>query len=466
MAAGTVSDIAASDLLAAKLKRWRWSVFASTWLCYAGFYFGRKPFSVAKSRIGLELLLDAEQLALIGSAYLIAYTIGQFASGALGPLFGPRRMLLVGLAVSIATGVGFAFISGTYDFVPRLAHAGSVGAAVDGYRGVLGLLTTPHTFAAFVVLSTVNGFAQATGWSNCVGTMANWFHRTERGTVMGLWATCFQVGNIAAPALTAWALQAFGLRWAFLSGSIALAFVWLIVFLFQANRPEDKGLPEIVEQEPMAAPAESSGDGVVRWSRDTWITVWLVGGAYFGMKFIRYALDSWAPFFLSRKFHLQDDEAGYLSTVFGISGIASVIATGWLSDKVFGGRRGLPSFIMIVGVVIATVLINTHVGTQSAVAFATCTGLIGFALYGPDALLTGAGAMDIGGGVGAVRAAGIISGLGSAGAVVQELVIGVLYKRYAGEMAPILATLLVAALLAFGCMTVILVRNRQGKSDV
>lgn len=418
--------------VASRRTRWRSLVFASTWLCYAGYYLGRKPFSVAKSRIGLDLSLDAEQLAWIGTAYLIAYTLGQFASGALGPRIGPRRMLLGGMAISIAAGVGFAFSS---------------------------------SFLAFFLLSIVNGFAQATGWSNTVGTMANWFHRTERGTVMGLWATCFQVGNVAAPALTAWALQAFGLRWAFLSGSIAFAVVWVVVFLFQANRPEDKGLPPIVEDEPQAAPTASPEDGGVRWSRDTWITVWLVGGAYFGMKFIRYALDSWAPFFLSRKFHLADDDAGYLSTVFGLSGIFSVIATGWLSDKVFHGRRGRVSFVMVVGVVLATILAMT-VGTQSAVAFATCTGLIGFALYGPDALLTGAGAMDIGGGVGAVRAAGIISGLGSAGAVVQEMVIGVLYKRYAGDMAPILATLLVAALLAAGCMALILWRNQQGRSDV
>ncbi|MBI5610413.1 MAG: MFS transporter [Deltaproteobacteria bacterium] len=415
---------------ARRLKMWRYRVFGATWLCYVGYYFCRKPFSVAKSRIGHELALDAEQLAWIGAAYLIAYTLGQFLSGGIGPRVGPRKMLLWGMAVSIASGVGFAASS---------------------------------SFAAFAVLSIINGFAQATGWSNAVGTMASWFHREERGTVMGVWSTCFQVGNVAAPALTAWVLQAAGFRWAFLAGSLVLAAVWVVVLFHQANRPEDKGFAAIVEAD--GSGGTSADGGPVVWSRATWITVWLVGGAYFAMKFIRYALDSWAPFFLSRKFGLRDDEAGYVSTLFGICGIVGVVATGRLSDKVFGGRRALVSFIMIVGVVFATVLI-VGVGTQSVLAFALCLGLIGFTLYGPDALLTGAGAMDIGGGRGAVRAAGIISGLGSAGSVVQELVIGKMYKDNAGDIRPVLGTLLASALLAAACVGAILVRNRRGLSDV
>ena len=40
-------------------------------------------------------------------------------------------------------------------------------------------------------LIAVNGLAQATGWSGNVGTMASWFHKHERGKVMGVWSTNF-----------------------------------------------------------------------------------------------------------------------------------------------------------------------------------------------------------------------------------------------------------------------------------
>ncbi len=421
----------ASDELTTEQRQWRYRVFAATWLSYVGFYFCRKPFSIAKAELGKANGFDAELLGQIGAAYLIAYTLGQFASSAIGPRVGPRRMLLWGMAVSALTAVAF----------------GSMSAAW-----------------LFAVVMVVNGLAQATGWSNNLGVMAQWFRRQERGRVMGLWSTNFQVGGVAANALAAFALAHFGLTWSFWSGAVALTAVLVVFWFNQANQPQDVGLPAIVSDEGQVQ--GSGGDaGTVHWDRSVWTSVLLVGGAYFGMKFIRYALWSWAPYVLSNNFKLSGDDAGYVSTVFDLCGIAGVIATGYLSDRLFGSRRAFISFLMLLGLVAATTLLFT-VGAQSVTAFAVCIGLVGFALFGPDALLTGAGAMDIGKGRGAVRAAGIISGLGSAGSVVQELVIGKSYAANGGEIGPILLMLLGSALFAALCVAIILVRNRRGSSDV
>src|SRR5436190_14242639 len=48
-------------------ERWRWQIFAVTWLAYAGFYLTRKSFAVAKIDMGKPsgLGLANEQLALI-----------------------------------------------------------------------------------------------------------------------------------------------------------------------------------------------------------------------------------------------------------------------------------------------------------------------------------------------------------------------------------------------------------------
>src|SRR3954454_21726102 len=89
------------------VRLWRWRVFAATWLCYAGFYFCRKPFSIVKSDLGNALGFDPQQLAYIYSAYLITYTIGQFGSSALGPVVGARAMLLAGMSISIVTAIVF-----------------------------------------------------------------------------------------------------------------------------------------------------------------------------------------------------------------------------------------------------------------------------------------------------------------------------------------------------------------------
>jgi OPA family glycerol-3-phosphate transporter-like MFS transporter len=424
-----MTTAALTNHLPPAMRTWRMRVFVSTWLCYAGFYFCRRPFSIAKAAIGTELHWQATDLAAVYAAYLVAYTVGQFASSAIGPRLGPRNMLLGGMALSIACSVAFGFTDSLW---------------------------------WFIALMSVNGLAQATGWSNTVGTMANWFRREERGTVMGIWATNFQVGGVASAGLAAWMLPHLGFRFAFWSGAAVLAGVAAVVYFWQRNKPEDVGLPALIDDQE---PTVSADEPIPKWSRSTWITVLLIGFAYFGMKFIRYALWSWAPFFLEKNLHLKGDNAGYVSTLFDLCGIVGVVVTGFLSDKIFRGRRALVSFLMILGVCAATLLLFT-VGAQSVLGFAISIGLIGFTLYGPDALLTGAGAMDVGGGRGAVRASGIISGIGSAGSVVQELVIGKMYVSGNGSIAPILATLLGSAVFTAACVGAIVVRNARGSSDM
>ena len=87
------------------LKQWRYRIFASTWLCYAGMYFCRKPFSVVKGPMGDAYGWDAAFLGQLGAIYLLTYAIGQFLSGMAGTVFGPRRVLLMGMGGSVLANV-------------------------------------------------------------------------------------------------------------------------------------------------------------------------------------------------------------------------------------------------------------------------------------------------------------------------------------------------------------------------
>lgn len=413
----------------AEVRSWRWRIFAATFLCYAGMYFCRKPFSIVKSALGKELGFDAASLGTLGAAYLIAYTLGQFVAGGLGQRFGARLLLLAGMGLSVACGIGFGL---------------------------------SNSYAVFLLLMVLNGFAQATGWSGNVSTMAAWFHRQERGKVMGIWATNFQVGGVLANTLAAWALGAYGFRWSFFSGAVVLLAVQAFFLFNQRNRPEDLGFA------PIGSEAEQAEERAVEqggWSRVAIENVLLVGTFYFFVKFIRYALWSWAPFFLERNLGLKGEDAGYLSTLFDLFGVAGTVVTGWLSDRFFGSLRAGISLIMMVGLS-AGCLALLLVGGSSATLFGVCIAAVGFCLYGPDALMTGAGAMDIGSRRRAALAAGIINGMGSFGSVVQDIVIGKSYVSNAGNLATILGMLLAAALGATLMMGVIVLRNRSGVSRV
>jgi sugar phosphate permease len=73
---------------------------------------------------------------------------------------------------------------------------------------------------------------------------------------------------------------------------------------------------------------------------------------------------------------------------------------------------------------------------------------VGFTLYGPDALLTGAGAIDIGSRRLATFVTAAISFIGSMGAVVQEVLISRVYNLKEGGLVPVFAMLLGSAALA------------------
>ncbi len=406
-----------------QLIAWRWRIFAATWLSYFGYYFCRKPYYIAKSTIATELSFSGEQVGQIGAAYLVAYTIGQFANGALGQRAGARLLVLLGMGLSIAVNVGMG-LSGSY--------------------------------LSFLVLMAVNGFAQSSGWSGNVGTMAAWFGQRERGRVMGIWATNFQAGGVAANTMAAWVLHHYGWQSAFFVGSLVLGGIWAFFLLNQRNRPEDLGLPSVEE----AADREAGDEGPMRWTSTLVTNMLLAGSFYFFLKFIRYALWSWAPWFLERSFGLKGDDAGYYSTIFDVAGIFGVLFAGWISDRYFTSRRVGICLWMTAGLVLSCVILLFF--GQSLPVFAVCLALVGFTLYGPDALMTGAGAMDIGSRRGAVAVAGVINGMGSLGSVVQELVIG----KSSGDIQAVLRLLLGSA---FGALVVIGImgwRNRTGRAAV
>jgi sugar phosphate permease len=417
-------------------RSWRTRVFVATWLSYVGFYFCRKPWSVSKSSIGAEAGFGAEELGRIGAVYLVAYALGQFLAGAMGTRFGPRANVLGGMALSVLVTLAF-------------------GVTLDPWV-LMGLMA-------------VNGVAQATGWSGNVGTMASWFHKRERGRVMGAWATNFTVGSLTSTWVLAWMLGQHGWRAAFLAGAAFLAAVWVQFYLFQRNQPEDVGLAPVEDGSALGASDDGGADGVADGlfglPRAAWTNLLLIAGFYFFAKLIRYAVWSWVPFFLERNYGLTGADAGYYSTAFDLVGIAGVWVTGWMSDRWFGSRRAEVALLMMAGMTVSCGALMAF-GHLGAGLFAVLLAAVGFTLFGPDALLTGAGAMDVGSRRGATLATGIISGFGSLGPIVQELVIGRLYDTGGGDLGPIFLLLFGSAAMATAFCAVLAWRNRHGGRGV
>ena len=95
----------------------------------------------------------------------------------------------------------------------------------------------------------------------------------------------------------------------------------------------------------------------------------------FCFKFLRYALDSWAPMLIEESFvGLDTATAGHLSTVFDWVGFLGVIAGGYLSDKVFGSHRTPVIFWMTLGMFISMFLLY-WVGSTHLALFVILLGM-------------------------------------------------------------------------------------------
>jgi len=426
-----------------RYRPWQIKIFAATWLAYVGYYFCRKAFYIVKPDIKDALDLSASDLGDLGIAYLVAYMVGQFSSAFFGRKLGPKLLLLVGMGISIGCNIVF-------------------GAS--------------NSFWTVMLFLALNGLAQGTGWPGCIGSLAFWFKRRQRGSVLGVWSTCYQFGSVAAGAYAAFLLGLWGWRSSFFGACVVLLVIWFLVLLLHPDRPERVGLEplEDEEEEPEESTATAEADTgedqpagrePLGWTSQVVVTILMMGAVYFCIKFLRYAMWSWTTTFLRANFSIKGDEAGYLSTVFDICGFAGVILAGFVTDRLFKGRRAFVAVAMLV-LMTASFGLLYGLGSQSLTFFTLALGLAGFGLYGPDSLISGVGAIDVGSKRGALVAAGLINGMGSAGPVVQELVISRRLDVEEGNLLPIFLMLLAVAAAGTVLTGLLWLRSRAGKATL
>ncbi len=379
------------------LRRYRLQLFVATWLSYCGFYIVRKVYAVVKLPLKEHFGLDDIQVAWPWTIYLVTYMLGQFLAAWLGRRMESRQVLAVGMTVAAACNI-------------------LLGALVDAQAA--------SAFLWMCVTMAIFGLAQATGWPHNVALFANWTRKAERGTLFAVWGTCYQFGAIIGKGLAGFLLGWLGLAWSFYGSSLVLLAFTVLFVLRVRERPEDAGLSLPDESEPAAeAP---TGDGRHREAplpRAFVVSVVAMGLIYFGFKFLRYALDSWSALILGEHFGLSTSFAAYFSTAFDWVGFLGVLVAGYWSDRIPGARRAPVIFWMTCGCLVATTAMWMF-GLTSPVLFILLLGLIGFMAMGPDSLLSGAGAMDVGTRRQAAVAAGVINGLGSIGPILQEPAIG------------------------------------------
>jgi sugar phosphate permease len=350
--------------------------FALSWTTYASYYLGRKGFSVVKSTLAREQGLSTGSLAAIDTVFLVAYAVGQLPSGIAVDRWSARRVLSIGLCGS------------------------ALACALFGAS--TGALALALCFA-------LNGAAQATGWPGTTKIMAEWTAAGDRGRIMGLWSTCYQVGGIASTALATFVLAQAG--WRFVFWVPAAWLLLMAAFVRVGLRAQASGA---TRQRGSSAPA-------IDWRavlREP--ILYGYGACYFCIKLIRYSLLFWLPYYLHAVVGFDVIESGYLSTGFEVGGVLGSIGLGYISDRSTASRTRVAAVSLLsLG---AALFAYASVHTDAALWHFGALALVGALLFGPDALISGPVAQEAVGPGAAASTTGFVNGLGSAGAMLQGAV--------------------------------------------
>lgn len=381
-------------------RHWRLRVMYAMTTGYALFYFVRKNISMAAKAITDEFHFSNTQWGVVLSVATIVYAASKFLSGVVGDRANPRYLLALGLLFSAIVNLFFGFGAG------------------------LGF---------FIAMWALNNLFQGAGVPPCVRLLTSWYSPKEIGRAWGVWNASHQIGGAIIVVWAGWLVTHYGWRAAFWVPALVcvVGAFWLLNRL--TDSPESMGLPPVeVYREGAAAStvAEAAAPfwGVFKRYILTNPWVWVVSAANFFVYIVRIGVLDWAPKYLqeAKGFNLKD--AGWSLSGFELAGVFGAYAAGWISDKVFKGRRGPVSvaFMLLVIACVAALFAvpRGQVGTMSVVFVA-----LGFFVYGPQMLIAVAAA-DFATKAASSSAVGLTGLFGYLGASLCGVATGVLADHY------------------------------------
>lgn len=417
---------------------WQWTILAALVIGYSGFYLCRVYFSVVKKSLLTEfgpVGLDKESIGAIASLGVSFYAAGKFLWGMLTDIIGGKRMFLISMFGAVLFSLAFAASP-----------------------------TVPLLTLAWVL----NRLIQSGGWNGMTRIISRWFPYTSYGGAIGVLSMSYLFGDFLSRQFLG-KLLAMGLNWRqVIFVAVGILFVLFIFAIFLI-----KESPKMMNmQEPAANPENVFGEqgqkhekiGLIAILKPllTSLRFWVVCLLCFGMTMVRETFNDWNPLYLQEIAGLNEADAAIASSYFPLFGGISVLACGFLSDRL--GRNGR-AIIIVTGMSFLLPLLYSLSLLQpgaSATTTVITLALIGFLMLGPYSFLAGTIPLDFGGKQGAGSAAGWIDGVGYLGGIFAGAAIGKIAKDQGWGSA--FSTLTVVAVVTWlASLVYLLIQKRSAK---
>ena len=335
------------------------------------------------------------QMGLLMTLFLISYGIANVFLSPLGDILGPRKAMCLSIflwCVSLAIG----------------------GIAV--------------TFTTMLVARVILGIGEGMHWPMQSKYVKNWFPPGERGKANAVWV----VGLMAGPAITmpflTWAVQSYGWRASFFM-LVALGIVPLLALWFlttdnpqQSSRVNKAELDLIEEGQKAERELEAQAGHTSLWDNMKVFIFnyrfWLVTVYYFCLASIFWGTMAWLPSYLKVARGFSWAAMGAWSSLPYVLGIASVLASGYIADKI--GRRAPLCAVSMLGAA-AGIYFGAHAPDNTTAAMLLSLGI---ASIGLGIAPTWAIVQQIVPGKAIGAGAGMMNGLSNGGSAIAPVLIG------------------------------------------
>lgn len=448
-----------NEKIDSRYKELRWEVFLGIFIGYAGFYIVRKNFSMAIPDLA-QLGFEKGELSIVLSMNAVAYALSKFLMGSVSDRSNARKFLPLGLVL--------ASVSMLFMIVPVVA------------------IGPEHKTLAISIMAALNflvGWFNGMGWPPCGRVMTHWFSQNERGVKMSIWNCAHNVGGALVGPMSVYGSIWFG-SWFygsdsthyFLIGTYAFPaavamLVAIVAYVLIRDTPQSCGLPSVEKWRNDYPKNYDEKQEKVLSTKDIFFKyvlnnklLWYIAIANSFVYMVRYGCLDWAPTYLKEAQGYDIKQAGWAYFAYEFAAIPGTLICGWVSDKIFKGRRALPTMIFM-----AMVAIFIFLYWQFSYNYTMVTILliaIGFFIYGP-VMLIGVQALDLAPKNAAGTAAGLTGFFGYffGTAILANVVIGYVAENSGWDMTFIL--LIISCLLSILFMGLTykqeqyLVKNKQ-----
>ena len=225
-------------------------------------YLDRSALAIGNPEIRKELGLDATQMGVLLSAFLISYAFAQLPTGLLVDRVGPRKLLGLGLTVW------------------------SLAQTLAGFVSTLSQLWWARLFL---------GIGEAPQFPSGARVVSDWFNVKDRGFPTGVFNSAASVGPALAPPILTALMLAFGWRMMFITmGVLGLitAVVWFAVY----QDPERRATAEDLAYIRSGDTDQTAAVTLPQWTRLFRLrTTWGMVFGNFCVGYLAWIYFAWLP---------------------------------------------------------------------------------------------------------------------------------------------------------------------------